>query len=456
MKLEFSILNPTITPYTLINNYFWSRERDYDLKKFCLTTYLYLIFYLQDRMIEKKAVFVVVDGMGDRPIKDGKTPLQLARKPILDQLAAEGATGMMSTIGPGIIPGSDTAHLALFGYDPDIYYKGRGPFEALGVGLDLREGDVALRCNFATVDENLLIIDRRAGRLKDEGAILARSLQDLTIDGINIIFTSSTEHRGVLILRGDKLSPAVSDTDPHSGEKSPLLQSKPLEDTPEARKTARVINEFVKKSREILSSHPLNKERRRQGKLPANIVLTRGAGIYQKVDSLRDRYGISSCCIAGSALYRGVARYIGMDILRVKGATGRVDTDVEAKAKAAVEALKKYDFVFVHIKGTDNASHDGNLEEKLFMIEKVDKLANILKDANALLVITADHSTPLSIRRHSADPVPVLIYGEGVRKDRVNSFDEISVACGCLGYLNGIGLHRVTIDLMGCGHMVGS
>jgi len=407
-------------------------------------------------MIERKAMLIVVDGMGDRATKDGMTPLQLAEKPTLDKLAREGATGLMSTLGVGIIPGSDTAHLALFGYEPEIYYKGRGPFEALGVGLDLEEGDVALRCNFATVDDEFQIIDRRAGRLKDEGPTLASSLQNLVIDGVEVKFVSSTEHRGVLVLRGDGLSPAISDTDPHSSEKRPPLESRPLKDTPEAKKTAQVINKFVRKSWEILRFHELNKEREKEGKLPANILITRGAGIYQKVESLKDRYGITSCCIAGSALYKGVARYVGMDILKVEGATGRVDTNISAKAAAAVEALEKYDFVFVHVKGADNASHDGSLEKKLLMIRKVDKLANILKDENAWLILTADHSTPLSVKRHSADPVPVLIYGKGIRKDKVHLFDEISVASGCLGHLTGISLHRLTMDLMGCGHMVGS
>lgn len=411
-------------------------------------------------MLEKKAIFVVVDGLGDRAVKDGKTPLQLAKKPVLDELAAKGCTGLMSTLGPGVIPGSDTAHLALFGYDPDVYYKGRGPFEALGVGLELMEGDVAFRCNFATVDDNFCVIDRRAGRLKDEGPILARSLQNLTIDGVQIIFVSSTEHRGTLILRGDGLSPDISDTDPHSAQKVPPLESKPLKETLEAEKTARVINKFVRRSWEILHSHPLNKEREKQGKFPANIVLTRGAGIYKKVDSLKDRYGISSCCIAGSALYKGVARYVGMDILKVEGATGRIDTNIEAKAKAAIDALKKYDFIFVHVKGADNASHDGNLDGKLFMIEKVDRLAGILKDElegqDVVIIIAADHSTPICVKRHSSDPVPVLIYGDSLRRDEVTSFDEISVASGCLGYIDGIALNRIVMDLMGCSHMVGS
>jgi len=406
--------------------------------------------------LEKKVILVVVDGLGDRVVKDGKTTLQLADKPILDELAREGSTGLMSTLGRGIIPGSDTAHLALFGYEPRLYYKGRGPFEALGVGLELKQGDVAFRCNFATVDENLRVIDRRAGRLKDEGAELAKSLQGMNIEGVEVIFLSSTEHRGVLVLRGDDLSPAVSDTDPHSAAPLPILESKPIENTKEARKTAYILNEVIKRSKAILSSHPLNKQREREGKPPANVILTRGAGVYKKVESLKDKYGFSSCCIAGSALYKGVAKYVGMEILKVKGATGRLDTDIEAKAKAAREALEKFDLVFVHVKGTDNASHDGNLEGKLSMIKKVNRLAEILKEQDAYLIVTADHSTPISIKRHSSDPVPVVIYGGDVRKDSVQSFDEISVSSGCLGYLTGVELNRIIVDLMGCGHMVGS
>ena len=406
--------------------------------------------------LEKKAVLVVVDGLGDRPVKDNKTPLQLAKKPVLDELAREGSTGLMSTLGRGIIPGSDTAHLALFGYDVDLYYKGRGPFEALGVGIELREGDVAFRCNFATVDKNLRVIDRRAGRLKDEGAELAKSLQGMRVEGVEVIFLPSTEHRGTLVLRGNGLSPAISDTDPHSSEPFPVMESKPGENTEEAKRTARIVNKVVKESKAILSSHPLNKKREEEGKLPANIILTRGAGIYEKVESLEDRYGFSSCCIAGSALYKGVAKYVGMEVPHVEGATGRLDTDIEAKAEAAREALRKFDFVFVHVKGADNASHDGDLEGKLLMVEKVNRLAEILSEEDAYLIITADHSTPLSIRRHSSDPVPVLIYGDGTRRDKVQSFDEVSVSLGCLGHLTGIELNRTIVDLMGCGHMVGS
>jgi len=406
--------------------------------------------------LEKKAILVIVDGLGDRVAREGKTPLQLTKKPNLDELAREGSVGLMNALGPGVIPGSDTSHLAILGYEPSIYYKGRGPLEALGVGINLKEGDVAFRCNFATVDEELKIIDRRAGRLKDEGKELAKSLQRLKIEGIEVIFASSTEHRGVLVLRGDGLSSDISDTDPHTSENVFVLESKPLNSGKETKKTAKIVNEVVKKSKDILSSHPINKQREKEGKLPANIILTRGAGAYQKVESLKDRYGFNSCCIAGAALYKGVARYVGMEVLEVPGATGRIDTDIEAKAFAAKEALKKFDFVFIHIKGTDSASHDGNLKDKILMIEKVDKLVNLLKKEDAYLIVTADHSTPVSIKRHSSDSVPLLIYGGNIRKDKVKFFDEISASSGCLGHLTGIQLNKVIIDLMGCGHIVGS
>lgn len=407
-------------------------------------------------MIERKLFFVVVDGMGDRAVREGKTTLQLAEKPSLDRMAAQGSSGTMNTLGPGIVPGSDTAHLALFGYDPSIYYKGRGALEALGVGLNLEPGDVAFRCNFATVDSNGTIIDRRAGRLKDEGPVLASSLEKLTIDGTEVQFTASTEHRGVLVLRGSGLSSAVSDTDPHSGNQQPPLKSVALVHTPEAQHTAQVLNKFIEMSWKILRENPVNKQRELEGKLPANIVLTRGAGTYEKIDTLPERYGLRACCIAGSALYKGVARYVGMEVITVPGATGRSDTDILAKAQAAREALNSYDFVFVHVKGTDNASHDGDIEGKIKMIAKIDQLACQLENEEAFVVITADHSTPVRLKRHSADPVPVLVYGKGIRRDTVHSFDEIAASSGCIGRLTGLELHRICMDLMGCSHMVGS
>jgi 2,3-bisphosphoglycerate-independent phosphoglycerate mutase len=396
--------------------------------------------------MKEKAVLIVCDGMGDRPVK-GKTPLQMARKPNMDRLAKEGICGLMHTIAPGVVPGSDTAHLSIFGYDP-YYYEGRGVYEALGAGIELKRGDVAFRCNFATVDRALRVTDRRAGRLKNEGKDLEKVFAGIKIDDVKVIFKSTTEHRGVLIFRGSGLSCEVSDTDPHTTDEK-VLDSKPLEESKEARKTSDVLNRFTLLSHKLLSENPLNEERERQGKPKANILLARGAGSYKRVESLYEKHGFKSACIAGGALYKGVAKAVGMDVIEVKGATGRVDTDLNAKAKAAKDALGKYDLVFVHIKGCDSASEDGNLSEKVKMIERIDKLVGELMKSDAYLILTADHSTPVSLRAHSADPTPIVIHGKGVRVDDVKKFDEISCAKGGLGHVRGLDVMPMIVSFMG-------
>jgi 2,3-bisphosphoglycerate-independent phosphoglycerate mutase len=397
--------------------------------------------------MKEKAVLIVCDGLGDRQI-NGKTPLQMARKPNMDKLAEKGICGLMHTIAPGIIPGSDTGHLSIFGYDPNVYYKGRGVYEALGAGLELKRGDVAFRGNFATVDKELKVADRRAGRLKDEGKEFEKSLAGIKIDDVEVIFKSTTEHRGVLVFRGSGLSSKISDTDPHA-DGAKVLSSKPLEESREARKTSDILNRFTLLSHKLLSENHLNEAREKQGKPKANIILVRGAGSYKRVDSLYERYGFKSACISGGALYKGVAKAVGMDVIEVKGATGRTDTDVDAKARAAKDALEKYDLVFVHVKGMDNASHDGNLGDKVKMIEKVDRLVGGLMKSGAYLILTGDHSTPVSLREHSADPLPIVIYGKGVRVDDVKKFDEISCAKGGLGHIRGLDVMPIIVSFMG-------
>jgi len=404
--------------------------------------------------MKEKAILIICDGMGDRPIK-GKTPLQMAKKPNIDKLAENGICGMMHTIAPGVIPGSDAGHLSIFGYEPNLYYEGRGVYEALGAGIELKRGDVAFRCNFATVDGNLKIIDRRAGRLKDEGKELEKSFAGVKIDDVEAIFKSTTEHRGVLVLRGAGLSSKISDTDPHA-ENVKILESKPLEENKEARKTSEILNKFTSLSHKLLSENQLNKMREKQGKLQANILLARGAGAYKKIESLYERHGFRSACVAGGALYKGVAKAVGMDVIYVKGANARVDTDLNAKARAARDALKKYDFVFVHVKGTDNVSHDGDLNGKVKMIERIDKLVGELMKSDIYLILTGDHSTPVGLKAHSADPVPVVIHGKGVRVDDVKKFDEISCARGGLGHIRGLELMPIIVGFMGYAKMHGS
>jgi len=395
--------------------------------------------------------------MADRPIKElgGLTPLQAAKTPSMDKIAKLGVCGIMDTISPGIPPGSDTAHLAIFGYDPSKVYEGRGVFEALGIGLDVKKGDICFRSNFATVDEHMMVLDRRAGRIEEGGEELANALDGVKLESfpeIEVVFKHSTEHRGVLILRDHGLSRMVSDSDPQM-ENVAVHKVLPLERSREAERTARILNQLTEKFHEILQSHPLNVKRRAGGLLPANIVLLRGASVLPKLEPITERYGIKALCVAAGALYRGVCKAVGMDLIDVPGATGTVETDVIAKAKAAVEGLSKYDFVFVHVKGADNASHDGNTQQKIRMIEKIDTLLEyVLKntDENELIIaVTADHTTPIAVREHTGDPVPLAIMGPGVRTDSVQRYSEIDCAVGGLGRIRGLDLTPILMNYIG-------
>lgn len=392
-------------------------------------------------MTAKKMLMIVCDGLSDRPVKelDAKTPLQSARKPAMDALARHGINGTMDVIGPGVIPGSDTAHLALFGYDPYKVYTGRGPIEAAGAGIALNPEDVAFRCNFATVDKNGLITDRRAGRIKSGTDELAKSITGMTIDGVEVIFKEGSEHRGVLVLKGDGLDHRVSDVDPHREGRVP--ESEPL--SPEARKTADIVNQFVRKSSVILAGHPVNLQRSKDGLPPANFILPRGAGSTGALEPLPDRYGIRCAAVAGVTLVKGICRIVGMDVPDVAGATGGLDTDYKAKADAALRLLRDHDFVFVNVKAGDIAGHDGDFRMKVRIVESIDvMLGLLLKDMHedVVVALTCDHSTPVVVREHSADPVPVTISGGGARVDGVREFDEISCASGSLGRIRGVEL----------------
>ena len=313
-------------------------------------------------MAEFKGILIVADGLGGRPTDtpEGKTCLEAARTPHLDGLARRGALGLLDPIAPGVRPGSDTAHLSLFGYDPFKEYPGRGVFEAVGVGLEVHEGDICFRTNFATVDENFVVTDRRAGRLHEGQEELEKALQGLkprSAPDVEVVFKASTEHRGALVLRGPDLSPAVSEADPHEVGRR-VHEVVPLEDTPEARRTAQVVNDILKQSYEILKDLPLNKEREAKGLPPANILLPRGPSTVPRFETLPRRYGIEGAVIAAGALYIGIGKLLGLEFKQAKGATGGLDTNIRNKIALALEELKTKDFVFVHVKGTDTAGHD--------------------------------------------------------------------------------------------------
>ncbi len=415
-----------------------------------------------------KVVLIVSDGLSDRPVLKlgNQTPVEAAKTPTLDNLAKNGATGLLHVIAPGIPPGSDTGHLALFGYDPWSCYTGRGPFEALGAGLDLDPTDVAFRGNFATVaaqkDKSFKVLDRRAGRNLPEGEKLAQLIDGIEIPNapnVQVIVGHTVEHRCAVILRGPKLSPKISDTDPH-GHGDLVLESTPLVDSVDAKYTAKLLNRLTQEFYNILSQNTLNKKREAAGLLAANIVLLRGAGVLPQIPHLKDIYGINSACVAGGALYKGVARSVGMDVLNVPGATASYDTDVDAKARAAAKALKTHDFVFIHFKPTDSAAHDKDCQKKIAMAEKFDSLVSTflerINESKTYIAITADHTTACRTGLHTGDPVPVLIAGPEVRRDKITHFGEHFCAQGGLGHLNGPDLMSILMNYLNKTEMFGA
>lgn len=443
-----------------------------------------------------KVVFIVLDGIGDRPIveRNGRSPLEIAKKPNIDKMAKEGINGVSDPVGPGWVPGSDTGHLALFGYDPFRFYVGRGILEALGAGIDIKPGEIAFRSNFCTVEkkgEEWNIIDRRAGRISDkEAKEIARSISSIKIKvkdksgktrEFEARFYHTKSHRGVLVIKSldhdFKLNPLISDTDSH--HEGRMQWARPLDESESAEITAEVVNETIREMNKILEKQKINEERKKKKLNVANSIMTRGASMIEKMQRrieegaeynglygwavkvipFSERYEMRAACVAGGALYKGVARYLGMDIINVPTATAGYDTDLEGKINAVIDAIKKYDFIFLHIKATDIAGHDGDWKKKIEMIQKIDKaLKPITKLNDTVVVLTGDHSTPCNMKSHSADPVPVLIWGpkEMIRADDVKKFNEISATKGGLGSIKHIEIMPIVMGIIKKAKMYGT
>lgn len=404
-----------------------------------------------------KTILVVADGMADRPIRELKwrTPLEAAHKPSLDRIAKTGVCGIADLVSPGVPPGSDAATLALLGYDPLKVYSGRGALEAVGCGMEVLPDDVAFRCNFATVDENLVVSDRRAGRIADEDASkLAKSLQQVKVAkslNVEFMFKHTIQHRAALVLRGRGLSTTVSDSDPEvSGRR--VSEIKALDGSTESRHTAEVLNVLMSEFRRVLIEHPVNRRRTEEALPTANTVLCRGAGTLPKIEPVSEVFGIKATCIAAVPLIKGVCKVAGMRLMTVKGATGTLQTDYMAKARAAVQALETNDLVFLHVKATDVASHDGNFKLKTEVIEKVDTMVEHLLENvdldSTYLAVTADHTTSTLTQNHEGDPVPVAIAGPYVRRDDVAEFGERACAKGGLGRIRGKDVMYILMDLL--------
>lgn len=392
--------------------------------------------------MRRRIILAIADGVGDRPCKelDYMTPLEYANIPNLDKLAKTGVTGIMDVLGPGIPVGTDLGHMILLGLKAEDY-PGRGPIEASGAGLILEPGDVAFRCNFGTVDEEFNVLDRRAGRIRENTHILADSLNGIVIDGVKVLFKEATEHRAVLILRGQGLSANITDSDPKIldvNTKYKKVQS--IDGKKESIYTANILNEFFLKAYEILKDHEVNKARKAYGKLPANFILTRGAGMMPNLKKITEELNFKGSCIAAEGTVLGVARLAGFNTVTDIEMTGNKDTNVELKAKKAVEQLQDNDFVVINLKVPDLMGHDGSPKGKVEAIELFDRLiGNILKHdlEDTIIAIAADHSTPCERREHSGDPVPILINGPGVRRDRIERYNEIDCSHGGLGRIKG-------------------
>ncbi len=405
----------------------------------------------------KKIILIICDGMGDLPVNGfgNKTPLEAAFTPNMDKFAKEGVNGIIHVLGKGVRPNSDEAHLTLFGYDLKKDYPGRGPIEAAGVGVKLEHGDVALRANLATVDKELRVKDRRAGRIEDTKAF-TKELDGMRINAIRFIVKPGTGHRVIIVMRGKGLSDKISNSDVHYVTDTNVVEDwqdnkanaiKPLDKTREAKFTAEVLQKFLEKAHEILDKNPLNDKREKEGNPRGNYLLTRGPGYYKALKPFKEKYNLKACCIAGAGLYKGLGSIAGMNLISVKGATGLPDTDVDAKIMAAKRCIKGYDFAFVHIKPTDIYGENGDCGGKKRFIEKIDKALAGLSDFKGLLAITADHSTPCSHKDHSADPVPLLIHGANVKPDNTEKFGEKECKNGSLGALMGKDLMKVLLRL---------
>jgi 2,3-bisphosphoglycerate-independent phosphoglycerate mutase len=413
-----------------------------------------------------KLLYVCLDGLGDDPIPafDGRTPLEAAPTPNLDQLARRGRTGTVVTVGPGIAPESDIGVFGILGYAPQDEHPGRGVLEALGIGMEFRDGDLAYRINFATA-EGSTIVDRRVGRdlSSDEAHALADEVNaKLALTGATLDLRATVEHRGALVIRrkdGAPLSANVTNTDPAYRREGTLgvalesfeptvLECEPLDETDAAALAAELTNEFVEGAARILDASEVNEARRRRGKLPGNLILTRDAGDHRpQLQSIRDRFGLTWGCFVEMPVERGISIALGMEPvpaprLDPEGFGPAAEEAYARWATLGAEALRQFDALYVHLKGPDIPAHDGRAEDKRDVIAAIDRafFGEILPQidlSHTIVAVTGDHATSCVRKAHTADPVPLLISGGPVTPDGSNSFGERECADGSVGELLG-------------------
>jgi 2,3-bisphosphoglycerate-independent phosphoglycerate mutase len=398
--------------------------------------------------------------MGDLPIQEleNKTPLEAADTPNMDFLAKTGKTGLMYTVGKGIAPESDVAVLSILGYNPFRHAVSRGVIEVLGVGLKMKDGDLALRCNFATLGQGNRILDRRVGRslTTEEASELSKAINEkirLESHQASFEFRNTIGHRGALLIRSrvKKLTGSITNTDPAYTKIDGISVAMPnvemllkkceaLEQTEEAAISANLVNEFTKKSTLILDEHLVNKKRAKEGKLKANAILIRDAGNrLPRIPYLSERFGLRFACLIDMPVERGISKLAGMHTVDLPPRSKNIEKDCEQRAQKLLEILPDFDCFYIHIKGPDEAGHDGDFELKTQLISIVDKhfFGRLLRkvDQDHIFCVTADHSTPCKLKGHSDDPVPLLISGFKIDGDGVQRFSEAGCRNGELGIL---------------------
>ncbi|MGB9936929.1 MAG: cofactor-independent phosphoglycerate mutase [Methanobacterium sp.] len=386
-----------------------------------------------------KYVVIIGDGMADYPMKElgDKTVLQASVIPNMDYIASKGVNGSLKTVPDSMEPGSDVANLSIMGYNPDKYYTGRGPLEAASIGANIKSGEVAFRCNFITEKDGILA-DFNANHISTEES------QEL-IDALNSEFGEFGKfYLGVsyrhLFVFDQEHSASLNSLPPHDivGENIEESLLKPYDD-----KNAKLLNKIMFHSQEILKDHPVNKERIKNGKYPANMIWLWGQGVKPEMPLFSDKYGLKGATITGVDLIKGIGIYLGLTNIEVPGATGYFDTNYKQKAEYGLEALNTHDLLFVHVEAPDEAGHAGDIEEKIKAIESIDHkivgkfLDELPKYDDYAISILPDHATPITVKTHTREPIPYAMCSTGGLKDDVSQYNEFSAKMGSLGTIEG-------------------
>ena len=406
-----------------------------------------------------KHIIILGDGMADLPVErlGGKTLLQYAHKPMMDQLAREGRCGRLITVPEGFPPGSEVANTAILGYDLNKVYEGRGPLEAASIGYEMADDDFAIRCNIITLADGKIITHNGGNLETKDGDVLIKYLNETLAKPVNeregcerVKFITGIQYRHLLVIKGGSKHIVCAPPHDHPNEEWRPLLVKAEDNAPteagrlSAQDTADLINELILKSQELLAKHPYNLSKAEKGERQANSIWPWSGGYRPSMETLMQQYPQikSGTVISAVDLIRGIGHYAGLKIVEVEGATGLANTNYEGKAQAAIEALRQDDFVFVHVEASDEAGHDGDLELKLKTIEYLDQrlIAPIYQEVSkwaepVCIAILPDHLTPVEMRIHVGQPVPFLIWHRGIDADEVQQYDEVSCVSGAYGLL---------------------